>query len=389
MTSAPSVALLSHLASPAAPTGAEFSLAILAEGLARRGWRVDVVIPGRWPLAPRVEAAGATVHPVPCRSCWLAYHDPRPFPIAALKWLRFALPDRGAEALRGLLTRLRPDVALVNCLPHLRGAAAARAAGIPVVWYVREILPGGRRRRFFAGHLRRSARRIAAVSEATALWLRAESLGDRVEVIPNGVAVPAAPPDAASARRILGLPLEGCLVGLFGQLLPHKGAELFLRAAATALEQAPSLRFVLAGRGPERYIARLRRDRAGRPGADRFHWLPPQESGDRLVAAADVVCLTTTAPDPLPRVVLEAMAASRPVAVFRSGGAGEMVRHNETGLVSEVGDTSRLASDLVRLARDPALRRTLGEAGAARARSEFSIDRHLDRVERLLRTAAA
>ena len=52
-----SVALLSHLASPVSPTGAEHSLALLAEGLRRRGHRVVVVAPGAWALAGTLEEA--------------------------------------------------------------------------------------------------------------------------------------------------------------------------------------------------------------------------------------------------------------------------------------------------------------------------------------------
>ncbi len=384
MTTRLSVALLSHLASRSAPTGAEFSLAILAEGLRRRGHEVHVVVPGAWSLTPRLRAAGATVHVIPCRVLWLTSYEPVGPAVTALKWLRFSLPDPGARRLRARLLELRPDAVLVNCLPHLGGAAAARAAGRPVAWFIREIMPPGGRRRLFAARLRRDARRIAAVSEATAAWLREEGLGDRCEVIPNGVAVPDEPPDAAAARRALGLPADGCMVGLFGQILPHKGVDLFLQAAAIALRSQADLRFAIAGRGRRGYVERLRRAVDGSPLAARLHWLPPQEDGRRLVEAADIVCLTTTAPDPLPRTVLEAMAARRPVAAFRSGGTPEMVGDGVTGALAEVADVPGLAAQIVRLGRDPALRRALGEAGARRARDAFSIDRHVERVERML-----
>ena len=187
MSEALSLVLLSHLASETAPTGAERSLALLAAGLAGRGHTVRFVSPGKSPLEPDLRAAGVEIEHIPCRVCWLTYYHPRPAPVALLKWARFARPDPGSRRLAEFLRAVRPDVVHVNCLPHLRGAAAASVAGIPLAWHLREILPPGRRRRWFASRLARHATRIVAVSEAVGEWVRAEGLGDRVEVVRNGV----------------------------------------------------------------------------------------------------------------------------------------------------------------------------------------------------------
>jgi len=250
--------MLSHTASADAPTGAERSLALLAIALRERGARVAVAAPGPWSLSGELRDSGVEVAEIPCRACWMTYHDPLVWPLAAAKWVRFALPDPGRRRLERWLRAREPGVVHVNCLPHLRGAAAARAAGLPVVWHLREILPPGLRRRWFAARLERHAARIVAVSEAVGRWVREEGLGERLEVVPNGVA--AAPPrgDAAAARAALSVPEEGFLVGMFGQLLPHKGGPQFVRAARLALREQPALRFLLAGPGPPRAIAALR-----------------------------------------------------------------------------------------------------------------------------------
>jgi glycosyltransferase involved in cell wall biosynthesis len=391
VVSAPlSVALLSHLASPEAPTGAERSLLLLARGLHARGHRVRVVLPGAWALDGELEAAGIERVTISTRACWLVYHEPRAAAVAALKWLRFAAPDPGRGALARWLEQTAPDVVHVNCLPHLGGAGVAHAAGLPVVWHLREILPPGRRSRWWAARLAGLADRVVAVSEAVAGWVRAEGLGARVEVVHNGVALPERPLDRAAARRELGLPQDdACTFGLFGQLLPHKGALELVRAARSALERSPRLRFVLAGPGPAGFVARLRDEIRSGPAADRFHLLPPRPSGEPLLAACDVACLTTTTPDPFPRAVLEAMAAGRPVAAFRSGGTAEMVEDGRTGLLADVGDLDALAAAFVRLGGDRDLRERLGAAGARRAREAFSVERHVERMEQVLRRAAS
>jgi len=72
------IALLSHLASRKAPTGAERSLSLLALGLADRGHEVAVAAPGPWVLSEELEAAGASVTSVPVRQCWLVQYGPQP-----------------------------------------------------------------------------------------------------------------------------------------------------------------------------------------------------------------------------------------------------------------------------------------------------------------------
>ncbi|MCU0234946.1 MAG: glycosyltransferase [Thermoanaerobaculales bacterium] len=231
------ILLLSHLGSRRAPTGAENVLVHLARGLKARGHEVAVAAPGQWVLEPELERAGVGLRRVAVRSCWLVQSAPQPLPLQAWRLLRYLAPDRGSAVLRRVMRELAPDVVLVNCLPHLRGAAAARACGLPVVWHLHEILPPGLRRRCFARRLRRDATRIVAVSEAVASWLREEGLGGRVEVVLNGVAPPAAMPERGAARVQFGLPPEACVVGLFSQLVPHKGALDFVRAAHLAAER--------------------------------------------------------------------------------------------------------------------------------------------------------
>jgi glycosyltransferase involved in cell wall biosynthesis len=192
--------------------------------------------------------------------------------------------------------------------------------------------------------------------------------------------------DTAAARGGLGLPEEGLLFGLFGQITPHKGTLSFVEAARRSLAVHGSLRFVIAGPGPEPFRRRVREAIEATGRKDRFHLLDPVRGSERLMAAADVVCLTTATPDPLPRAVLEAMAAGRPVAAFDSGGTSEMVLHEETGLLVPSGDVEGLAGAFVRLAEDGEERTAMGRAGARRARADFSLAGHLNAMEELFRS---
>ena len=144
------VALMSHLASERAPTGAEHSLALLARGLKDRDHEVMVTAPGQWALEGGLRAAGVAVASIPVRACWLVQHGRQPRWRQFYRLARYLAPDPGAARLGRWLDEIGPDVVHVNCLPHLRGAKAARSGGFPVVWHLREIMPHGARRRWFA-----------------------------------------------------------------------------------------------------------------------------------------------------------------------------------------------------------------------------------------------
>ena len=379
------IAMLSHLASLKAPTGAERSLALLARGLSDSGHKVAVATPGRWALREELEVGGVSVAPVPVRQCWLVQYGPQPLWRQAARGLRYAWPDAGSRGLRAWLSGLMPDVVHVNCLSHLRGAAAARSQGLPVVWHLREILPPGPRRRWFAGRLRSDATRIVAVSEAVAEWVREEGLGDRVEVVHNGVDPPVGGVDRDAARGSFDLPSEAVVVGLFSQLVVHKGALDLVRAAHAAISENSELRFLIAGHGPASFAGQLQREIAAGAAAGQIHLVPPQPEIWELLAAVDVLALPTLWPDPLPRAVMEAMVAGRPVVAYEDGGVAEMVVNRETGLLCRSGEVEDLTRAILEMAGDESLRSLFGKAGRNRARALFSVERHVNRMEQVLR----
>ncbi|MEP0773164.1 MAG: glycosyltransferase family 4 protein [Acidobacteriota bacterium] len=375
------VVLTGHLASREAPTGAERSLALLAAGLARRGHRVTVLAPGPWCLSGELEEAGVQVRVVPTRPCWLTYWGSRPLPVVLWKGVRCAAAMRAVTRLAAALAELQPDVVVVNCLPHLAAAAAARRLGRPWLWYLREILPPGWRRRYFARRLVASGAVLVGVSEAVRAWVVGEQPSALVDVVYNGVPIPAEVPEAPAVRLALGLPEGGVWVGYLGQLAPHKGVRLFLESVAQASAAVRGLRALVAGPGSsrqQRQVQRWGRQLLG----ERCTVLPPQQEVVPLLAACDVVCVPTLTPDPAPRVVLEAMAVGRPVVASSSGGIPELIRHGLTGWLLTKGE--ELPEALVRVGGDATLRQRMGQAGRRRAAEWFSLERHVTCVEEKL-----
>jgi glycosyltransferase involved in cell wall biosynthesis len=385
MTAPLRIAMLSHMASLTSPTGAERSLALLASGLAERGHLVAVVAPGPWALAPRLTSRGVTVTTIRHRCCWLSSWENDPWPLVAMRWLRCLRPSGAPARITDFLARFGADVVHVNCLPHLAGAEAACRFGRPRVWHLREIVPPGPRRRFLARRLRSFGGPLVAVSNAVASWLADEGLGARTTVVRNGVDATAATLDRFAARQALALPADATVVAYLGQLIPHKGIGTLLDAFASAASRSGDLHLVMAGSAPAHVLANLERRVARHAAHDRIHLLGPQAAPEPLLAACDIAAVPSLSPDPLPRAVLEAMAAGRPVVASATGGIGEMVEQGVTGLMTVPGDTEALADAIVELAGNEALRLRMGTLGQARVREKLTLAAHVEGMEALLK----
>jgi glycosyltransferase involved in cell wall biosynthesis len=201
----------------------------------------------------------------------------------------------------------------------------------------------------------------------------------KVEVIPFGIdqarweIVPPPPPGAAPRAIFIG------------RLVSYKGLDILLRA----MERVPELRLDIVGSGPEG--PRLRTLAQALAITDRVRWYGeyPDEDLPRRMADADFLVLpSVTVEEMFGLVVLEAMAAGRPVITTALPSAvREVNAPGETGLEVPLRDVGALAQALETLARDPELRKRLGEAGRKRVASKFTqaamAEKHIALYERI------
>ena len=172
-------------------------------------------------------------------------------------------------------------------------------------------------------------------------------------------------PTAARTRAALGIG-PGPLVLYAGKRSLGKGTPVLLEALDAIRAAVPGVRFAFAGRGDLPV-----------PAVPDVHALGPlpQPTLFALYRAADVVVSPSIWPEPLSRVILEAMWAGRPVVASAVGGSPEAVEDGATGLLVPKGDARALAAGVAELLRDPERRARMGRAAAARAAAMFGEDR--------------
>jgi glycosyltransferase involved in cell wall biosynthesis len=197
------------------------------------------------------------------------------------------------------------------------------------------------------------------------------SAAEKVRLIHNGIELrhfPASPAPSNPVPRILSV----------GRLIPVKGHTHLIAACARLRERGIPFECDIVGDGPLRGILQAEIDAANLGGSVRLTGSLPQEEVFRRLGASDVFALPSIvdsqgATDILPTVVLEAMAAARPVAATRVGGVAELVEDGRTGFMLPPGDAAALADALERLLEHAALRREFGAAGRAKVEHDFRV----------------
>ena len=414
------ICLVTEYFPPHAPGGAEWSTDALARALAGRGHRVVVITPN-YGAAPREERDGFTVlrfpFPVkrpPGRGTIPGRYLTNPlfYLYAGLVVARVArretadlvhvqnkhmlIPGALARVLTGLpvIVTIR-DGGIINaapmCLHH--GDRMPADCGVVKLWRECSV-------EYFDLYVKRPRSRLGTKLAFLYRWLDARLKQrflrrvDAVVAVSQGildiyhrsgllagvarlrvvhtippVSDPPPPAEVAAARR--RLELDGNPIVLYvGKLSPGKGSADLVAAARRVAPAMPEVRFVFVGEGElsgvEPFIRRL--------------GPLPNRDVQALYPLADVVVVPSVIPDALSRVIVEAMAAGRPVIATRVGGTPELVLDGKTGLLVERNDPDGLAAALLSLLRDEALRTAFGAAGRHHLDSLSGAGGSLDRL---------
>ena len=184
------------------------------------------------------------------------------------------------------------------------------------------------------------------------------------------------PPEPWGVNPPDPVPVEACVLLAIGRLVPQKGIDVALRA----LPDVPGAWLVVLGEGPER--ARLEALAAELGVADRV-WLPGRVPDVAAWLRRASLLVHPARWEGFGLALLEAMLAGLPVVAARISSVPEVVVDGETGLLVPPENPAALAAAIRRVLREPA---AYGEAGLARARAEFSVERMARRTLDLYRS---
>jgi glycosyltransferase involved in cell wall biosynthesis len=278
-----------------------------------------------------------------------------------------------------------------NSTSVFSGGIAAKLVGIPHVWHVHEtIVENAMLLNVIAWMLAHFADVVLAVSGPTRdnLVRANPKLLEKTRVLHNGIdPEPFLNLDKNAVvtwRQTWGVGEGDVVIGTIGRLSVRKGQKEFIQAAALVLKQCSNAHFALVGGtvpGENWRLAELQRLAGDLDIQDRVHWVGFQTDVSSILAALDIFVLPSILPESFPTVVLEAMAAAKPIVATATGGSVEQVEEGINGFLVQPGDPSELAAALIKLIQSPNLRAVMGHTGRERLLNEFTVEEFVQGVE--------
>lgn len=298
-----------------------------------------------------------------------------------------------AFTLAAMVRRGNIDLIHTNSLAVVAGGLAAKLAGVPHIWHVHEIIVRPTwLNKLMTYNLKQLADCVVAVSTpAKENLLKAQpSLTDKIKVVRNGIDVARFGSidrlAVKSVKRAWRIPENAVVIGMVGRINAWKGQRFLLNAVEGILRAHANVYLAMVGGcvpGEDWRREELRQLIGERHLHGRVRLVGFQPNIPNVMAAFDVFVLPSINPDPFPTVVLEAMAAAKPVVATAHGGVLEQVQEGVTGFLVSPHVPEEMAQALTRLIFDPQLGKKMGAAGRRRVTACFSRQRYIYDIELL------
>ncbi len=278
---------------------------------------------------------------------------------------------------------LRPDLIHTNSLKaDLLGGMAAKLHGVPLLWHIRDRISEDYLPRTTVRFLRAACRWIPdgliANSRATleALQLPETKLA---RVISSGIDLS---PFVAAAQVSETLPTAMAAghevrIGLIGRICTWKGQDVFLRAAALVHDSFPTAKFFVVGAplfGEEEYEQTLRRLAVDLGLEEAVVFTGFRRDISAVISNLHLIVHASTIPEPFGQVIVQGMAASRPVVASEGGGPSEIIEDGRTGFLVARSSPELLAAALLRLLSEPELAHAVAVQGQKAVLTRYGSD---------------
>lgn len=372
--------------------GADYCLFKLASELDRERFRPVVILARETEIMKLYREAGIKTHVIAMERI---KKSSNPVYLAKL-FIRFFFT---VHRIRRIIRDERIDLVHGNDLLDIYGPVAARFEKKPAVQYVRWIMES-------PAWLKAAITRIVYF------------LNDRIMTVSNGVSTQMFSREGkvlprtvtcydwidmekvghggggGNIREEFDIPPEASLVGCVGRLEGWKGQDVFIRAAAEVLKTCPDTRFLVVGgsvegRGRESFSDQLKKLVAMLGIENRVIFTGHRSDIGNIMGSLDVFVHSSTSPDPLPGVVMEAMYNKTPVVGADAGGVPEEVENHRTGLLYPPGDHERMAEKIVFLLSNRKQAVQMGIDGKLRVATVFNKKKLCRKIESIYIDMAA
>lgn len=272
-----------------------------------------------------------------------------------------------------LFRALKPQ--LVDALGSRSAKAVFPAAfltRVPLTWSAGNLYQPGR---FDSLLLRYTSAVVCASRTIREQYVPVTNQPDKLRVLFNSVEVAKyEQADRAKVRRELELLQDDVLVGVVGRISEPKGQLDFVQSISPLMEIHPELHAAIVGDAlpqDRAYWESIEAHVSASQIKSRFHLLGWRDDIPEIMKALDFLVLSSHS-EGFGHVLIEAMAAAKPIIATNVGSVHEIVIQDETGLLVPPKDVVAMRQSLKRLLISAQDRARLGEAGLQRARRLFN-----------------
>lgn len=287
---------------------------------------------------------------------------------------------QNAKKISELLRSLRIDLFYMNNQPssNLEGIIASKMTGVPALQHSRiETALNS----FEIKAVNLWLKKMICVSEGVKnSFIRQGIDKSKCAVVYNGIDAEIVPEASRQdIRKTWGISDKDILIGTVGSLIKRKRIMDLIEATAIVAKRSEHpIKCMIIGKGPEK--ENLMTKIKERNLDSRIIFTDFQSDAISYINALDIFVLTSKS-EGLPRVILEAMLMERPVVALNVTGPSELVIDGETGFLVPVGQTEAIASAILRLIENPALREQMGEKAKERIIRNFPVEKYVNDVE--------
>lgn len=289
--------------------------------------------------------------------------------------------------IAAILKKHKIDIVHTHNTPaYFDGLIAAKLVKVPVVIHTDHcrFYPDKKRYMFAERMASFATNRIVAVSAHTKRELgQWEHISSRkIDVILNGIP----PLDSLTSeqehrlRADLGIKSNEKIIGSVGRLEYQKGYDLLIQAAAIMAANKCPAKFVIVGEGSQRNELQQLAQQLNL--ADKVILTGGKINGAEYVQMFDIFALTSNF-EGMPIVLLEAMAAKKPIVATNIGGVPEMIDHGMNGYLVDKRDPKIFAQYCRQLINNPELIKKFGNHSHQKYINEFSVDQMVSNYTRL------
>jgi glycosyltransferase involved in cell wall biosynthesis len=192
-----------------------------------------------------------------------------------------------------------------------------------------------------------------------------------------------------SVARISGeFSLEGYgpIVGIIGNIDRWKGQHIVLQAIKEVKRFYPDIKCLIVGsvcKGAEVYKTELDKYIKDNDLGENFIFTGFRKDIPNILNVLDILLHASIEPEPFGRVILEGMAACKPIIAINAGGIPEIVINRETGILVPINDYQGIAENIHYFLSNPDKAKEMGQKGKERLINEFSNEKTVREIEKI------